>query len=231
MADATLFNNDYVKVTKIDDSEYLFSFENKSSYALQEESYDLGSYIKSSSIKDDRVEHVIRASSVMTLQQMLARKYNKLSYLECLQMIITLGKQLDILEKTKNSVFNAINIENILVIDDTKFLYVSNSQMFSIDEKENILIDYSIEKTRFDSPEQDKQDKLKVIPYKLHKNAWMYSFASIVVFSLTNDPSSYTTKIYDNSKRLLQQIDLLPVYYTLLRCLHEDPEKRIFLHI
>jgi len=228
MADATLFNNDYVKVTKIDDSEYLFSFANESFYALQEESYDLGSYIKTSSVKDDRVEHVIRASSVMTLQQMLSRKYNKLSYLECLQMISTLGTQLDILEKTKNSVFNAINIQNILVIGDTKFLYVSNSNLFSIDEKQNISIDYPVEKMRFDSPEQDR---MREVPYKLHKNAWMYSFASIVVFSLTNDSSAYTTKSYENSKRLLQQIDLLPVYYTLLRCLHEDPEKRIFLHI
>ena len=228
MADATIFNNDYLQISKIDENEYILSFQNDEFYELQQSSYHLDSFIKDTKKEDGVIKHTIVAESVQTLTQMLSRKHNRLSYGESLQMLLTIGKQLTMLETEQRHVFNSLDMKNIIVLNDDLFIYVSNVNIFNIDDSNMITIDYSVEKTRFDSPTQDSQTKL---PFSIHKNSWLFSLGAIVCFSLTGNEYSYQIKKNPTYIHLLRQIEQLPLYYTILRCVEDEPEKRVFLHI
>lgn len=228
MADATIFNNDYLQISKIDENEYILSFQNDEFYKLQETSYHLDSFIKDTKKEDDVIKHTIIAESVQTLTQMLSRKHNRLSYGESLQLLLSIGNQLTMLETEQKRVFNSLDMKNIIVLNDELFIYVSNVNLFNIDDSNMITIDYPVEKTKFDSPTQDSQER---IPFSIHKNSWLFSLGAIVCFSLTGNEYSHTIKKKTTYIQLLRQIELLPLYYTVLRCVEDEPEKRVFLHI
>ena len=229
-----ILKNDFVTITKDDDSRYIFSFIDNELFKIQESVLD--SIIKTKYTKSrdgTNVKYIIEANLVETYDSFLRKKQQFLGYNDCLQMIQSMGEQFQLLDVTKQHCFMNINTKNIAIINEEIYVYLSDEALMKYDESTNmVLVDIRLEKS---SPELYKLDS---IPNDIHKNNWMYIFGSIILAGMTNQTSYMSELIKDEPekhiekiKKLLSPITQLPVYYMLLRFLRYDPTERTYLYI
>lgn len=228
MASSTLFNNEYLTVNKLDTNTYMFRFVKNPEYELQKTTYDFDIFKATQTITDTHIEYAVTLDSVQTIEQLIAKKKGVLGYNDCLAIVNTMGTQLQKLDTEQKHIFASMKLKNILVLNDIHYMYISDQDIIQVNEDESVTIDYALPPTIFSSPEQSLQ---KSIPHNLHKNTWLFSFASMVTFCLTGNPSSYEDKTFAQKEILLEMIETLPLYYCLLRCLYEDPFKRTLIYI
>lgn len=228
MASSIIFNNDYLSINKFDEKTYLFRFVINDAFELQKTTYNIEGFLTETNISDTAADYTLTLQSVQTLEQLLAKKKGVLGYNDCLNIIQTLGTQLQKMEEEKKHIYASFQMKNIIVLNDTHYMYVSDQDIIAINDSNTITIDYPITPTVFSSPEQQTATSL---PYTLHKNTWLFSFASIVAYCLTGSTASYESKKYDDKVVLLERIILLPLYFCLLRCFAEDPVKRTLIYI
>lgn len=231
MASATIYDNGYVSIHKKETNTYEFVFENSREYNIQSESYGLEKYTKKIQEKGSTIHVTLHLESVQTISQLLSHKKDVLGYDDCLEMVHSMGTQLQNLEdgsKDESYVFASLFSDNIIVLNDTKYIYLSNKELFQVNRENQIPISYPLQKNDFMSPELQN---IISIPVMIHKNSWMFSFASIISLCLTGNKESYENKTYENKKHVLQSIEQLPLYYMLLRCFNEVPKKRVLIYV
>ena len=231
MASSIIYDNGYVTIDKKDTNTYEFIFENGIEYEIQSRSYELEKYTKNVEEKDSAIHVTLHLESVQTLSQLLSHKKGVLGYDDCVEMVQSMGTQLQYLEegsKDGSYVFASLFSDNIIVLNDTKYIYLSNKELFQVNRENEISINYPLQKNDFMSPELQN---IKDIPTMIHKNSWMFSFASIISLCLTVNKESYLNKTYGNKEHVLQSIEQLPLYYMLLRCFNEIPKKRNLIYV
>ena len=147
---------------------------------------------------------------------------NKIPYNSMLHIIYSLTKQISYLLKNEFMCFHKLDISNILVIDDCKFIYLSYEHLNDV--KENKIIIYRpISKTiGFLSPELKNA---KTIPILVSYKTIFYSLGSFILYNITscNEETNEETK--------LSCIKDTKLYYFLKRSLYNEPEKRFLLYI
>jgi len=197
---------------------------------------------------------IFKATSVKTLDQMLEEikiqnNTRSLSYPTILKMIYDLVTQLNYLITTNSHTFLGYNSENIIVIDDNKFIHLTNEYLKEIDPiTETIQISYPFSETDFFlSPELLK---IKEIPANIHYKTSYFSFATLILYAFTgtnnfesindieDNKEQEDTKEKEKEKmnkpldeKMNNYLDSLYIkdsqlYWLLKKCLKTDPKSR-----
>jgi len=174
-----------------------------------------------------------KATSIQTLKQ-FQEKQQKLRIHVAAKLLLNLASQLKYLISHHNQSFIGYTPENIIVIDQNKFAYISNEYLSSI-EKNKILMTFPFSLDDFFiSPEQNKLTKL---PSTIHYKTAYYSLACLIIYSLSSEDDF----LKDDTDKMLQerfmdQLESLPIketklYWVLKKCLVEEPIERSLLFI
>jgi hypothetical protein len=126
-------------------------------------------------------------------------------------MVYDLGEQILFMERNNRGFLN-FNLEDIIVIDDHYFLFLSQ-EIYSLTSKKQLEINHPFILSNYSAPELGK---IKELPATVSHKTVYYSLASIILYCLRVNLET-----------------LLPskLYFFLERCLKEDPNDRIFLSI
>lgn len=172
---------------------------------------------------------LFKATTVISLDQLLKKKNYSLSYETALQMLFHLSNQLTQLIKSTHHAFIGYHPENVLVIDENKFLYLSTEHLLKIDSTDETLqITYPFSQDDFYlSPELKK---ITEIPSHVHYKTSYYSLACVIIDGFKQnelkDKNESITEILQNTP-----IQYTKLYWVLERCLVVDPKKRSILFI
>jgi len=168
------------------------------------------------------------ADTVTTFKEYLANYSFKLSHYKCIEIIDELTKQIDYLEKLGYG-FYGFNIEDILVINGSKFV-ICNSQ-FLLPINNNMLHFYEpINTPQFIDP---VLLKLTTLPTQIHYKCVYYSLAVLIVFSLLNVYLlvGNEEKGEMELERILSPIKNTKLYWFLKRSIDPNIEHRTCLLI
>lgn len=175
-----------------------------------------------------------KATSVKTLKSYkgsLNKSAMNMRYEDMLTLVKHLSCQLDFLINQYGKTFLGYNPENVIVIDENKFIYLTSDFLSNIDSKTNqITITCPFSKDDFfHSPELEK---IKEIPSKVHFKTSYYSLAYLLIYTLIPN-INLQQNIEQNIEKIL---DTLPfkdtkLYHLIKRCLAIDPAKRSILFI
>jgi hypothetical protein len=167
---------------------------------------------------------------------------NKLPYELLLNIIYSLSKQISYLLNNESKCFYKLDVSNILVIDDSKFIYLSYQDLKDVKDK-NIYIYTPISKTQgYLSPELKISNS---IPILISYKTIFYSLGSFILdnIDVSNQQiiqcsRSMTDKEFnpasDGQIQILNGINQIKdtkLYYFLKRCLCNEPDNRFLLYI
>ena len=156
---------------------------------------------------------------------------------EIAKMISTLSKQLEYLIDVESKTIIGYNINDIIVINNDKFIFLGSELITKINSEETNMAIISCPfstKDFFVSPELLR---VKTIPSLFHFKSCYFSFGCLIIFSLLGDNEFY--RDYLNHKDPQKIIDILDqhhikntrIYWLLSRCLQEDPKDRSIILI
>jgi len=172
---------------------------------------------------------IFKALSVESFEQFKERHkkingINILPYNCLLNIIYSLTKQISYLLQNNSKCFYKLDVSNILVIDDCKFIYLSCEDLKDVDVKDNKMIIYRpISKTTgYISPELKNA---KTIPILFSYKTIFYSLGLLILDCIKNreierEPETEDESFYIKNTKL---------YYFLERCLSIEPDKRFLL--
>jgi hypothetical protein len=165
-----------------------------------------------SSVSNEYKTLHLKATSIIPLLS----KHNEYSYETCLKFMYCLSKQLEFLIETERKCFYKLIPSNIFLIDDSKFIYLSNEYLSDIEDNMLFISTPFQKEDLLDSPELLE---LHTIPAKIHYKTIYYTLANLVIFFLERK---------DTDKNVLEGTKLLAM---LKRCFHMVPEKRSILFV
>ena len=144
-----------------------------------------------------------------------------------MNIIICLSKQLHYLLENEQKCFYTFDPDNILVIDDCKFLYLSNIHLKDV--KNNNLYIYSPPVNSSKDYFSPELRNICSIPIIVNYKTIFYSLALLIISSLLNE-----TVQNDTQEELMERIINIKgskLYYFLERCLHNEPSKRVLTYV
>jgi len=165
------------------------------------------------------------AETILSFKEYLLN--TKFSYKNCIKMIDTLTKQINILRRLGYG-FYGFDITDIIVIDNIHVICSSEYLLSMMND--NIIIDSPINRPYFTSPEIIQ---LTTIPSAISHKCIYYSLGVLIIYCLLN-----TYLLVSNELKSAEEIDfiLMPLYNTKIywfikRCLDENINKRLLLLI
>jgi hypothetical protein len=186
------------------------------------------SFIKSgvllgATISDEYQSITFRANKVETYNNLFKNQ----NYQTVLQCLYDLTRQIEYLITKENKCFYQLDPEKIIIIDESKYIYVNTNKddLIEIEEGENLVVYLPFQKNAFDSPEVNQ---INQIPAKIHYKTLYYSLANFILFLLSNNDS---TEENQQNKTKMKEIRGTKLFYFLQRCLQEEPTKRSLLFI
>jgi hypothetical protein len=165
------------------------------------------------------------ASSVKSLKKFLLKKEN-INYENALKIILSLTKQFQYLITKEHLCFYEYIIENIIVIDDEKFVYISNEDLLELSESNKIQFVKPFNREGFISPELLK---INSIPTELNYKTIYYSLGALIVYFLF-DKNINNNDINDLNK-ILKPIEGTKLFGLLNKCLFEEANIRSIIYI
>jgi hypothetical protein len=173
----------------------------------------------------------LNAFSVTTLKEFRQTLTNpNVKYQKTLDLILSLGQQLEYLIETENVSFYEYNPENVIVIDEKIFVYLSNNVMRVSSSSSSSSGKHTME-FRFPfirapylliSPELTK---IQSIPCTINHKTIYYSLGLLSTFLLLNE------RIEEFHLDELNFLKNTKLYWLLLRCLDLDPLKRTIVYL
>ena len=240
MNESIILEKENLKISKDDDS--IFKIEFKSSeYSL------INSLIKTRIIQggstDERYKIItFNAHTVKTLEDFRNEKKinqgrKKLSIPDVAKMIHTLSIQLNYLLEYENRTIIGYNEEDIIVINDKKFVFLSSELVANIDSEgtEMAIISCPFSSNEFFfSPEMLK---ITEIPSKIHYKTAYFSLGVLLVYMLLEDDDFYKDYLkHKRSEKIIEYLNSNPIkntriYWILSRCLVEEAKNRSIILI
>ena len=187
--------------------------------------------ILGATIYDNYKSMSFKAHSIKTLNQykkdlISGKSVPNFSYLNTLKLVYYLTKQLSYLIEEESHCFYQFIPENIIVIDNTKFIYLSLNHLKKIIEKtELIKFVAPFDRDGFVSPELLK---VKSVPSTINYRTIYYSLGLLVMdclFDYINE--EIDIKEIKKINNILNPIKDTKLFYLIKRCLHEDPTFRV----
>lgn len=189
----------------------------------------MGRTARGATIPSDHKSITFRAKSVETLKDY--KKRINISYMIALNMMKTLTSQLEYMIINLNKSFIKYDEENIIVIDETKFAYLSGEDIVEIEkDKETIIIMSPFIKTEGLAKELLK---IKSLPANISYKCVYYSLGYVIINSLFKEEEKEERegKEENNLQKKMKNIEGTKLYYFLKRSIVEDVEKRCLLYI
>jgi len=183
--------------------------------------------IISSFISDDYKIFSFRASSVKSLKKFISNREN-INYENTLKMIVSLCNQFQYLITIKYECFYKYIIENIIVIDDDKFIYLSNEDLIKLSESNKIKFIKPFNREGFISPELLK---ITSIPSELNYKTIYYSLGALVVYFLFDKNINNKDSLKYDLNEILKPIEGTKLFGLLNRCLCEEANSRSVIYI
>ena len=176
-------------------------------------------------INPETQELHFQAASSNKIQHLFPRR---LSWEQCLLLIGFLSNQLQELEKRGYSMIG-FNLQDIIMIDESVFLFMNNEYLFSFHNKYINLVS-PLKKPYFSSPEILQLTK---IPAGIHYKSCYYSLASLVVYCLLEEYIFKGNEVKTDKELeiILKPLFATKMYWFLKRCLVLNPENRRMLFI
>ena len=162
------------------------------------------------------------AKNVQPLELFLLGKHKKFGYNLCLSLLYNLETQNDFLKKESFCIF-CIRLGDILVVDESKFIFINPKKTRPTDIDGKISFLSPFDKRGFCSPEILA---ITSLPSSVDVNTFYYSLGALVIFCISN-----ITEISDDISHYLKSIYGTKLYWTILRLLPIEPEKRSFLYV
>jgi hypothetical protein len=173
--------------------------------------------LSSSTVCDDYKSITFNADSVRKIKD-----EQRLNHDTILKMISCLSTQLDFLITKCRKSFLFYDMKNIIVIDENKFVYISDDAVNLIHNSDDVLITKPFAKTNtFLSPEALN---INTIPSRIHYKSIYYSLGLLIVFCLTGVTTS-------DIESLLRDINGTKLHSFIRRCLDEDPTRRYLIFV
>jgi len=225
-----LVSKEEKKEKEVDKCRYSIQYNSDYLYLLRSISFILGD--ENCSIYKRKI--IFTAKKVQTLEMHLMEREKKtskasLSYNSCLSLLYNLANQNSFLEKEKEKKYSifCIRLKDILVINDSNFIFVNPENIGPVDAAGQITFLSPFSRHGFCSPEILLLDFL---PCKLGVETFYYSLGALAVFCISNVNVSETS-FEINLSSVLKQIFGTKLYWTILRLLHVEPKKRTFLFV
>jgi hypothetical protein len=177
-----------------------------------------------SSIDDEYKYISFRASSVKSLKKFLLKSGN-INYENALKIILSLSKQIQYLITKEFKCFYEYIIENIIVIDDEKFIYLSNEDLLELSDPNKIQFVKPFNREGFISPELSK---INSIPSELNYKTIYYSLGALVVYFLFE---KNINDINCDINEILKPIEGTKLFGLLNRCLFEKANERSIIYV
>ena len=229
-----IYSNNYLKI--------IYNLENNTCKVELKRSnpmllLSLKKIIRGATCSDDYELLTFKAYSVEMFTSYKEKKSEKPSIYMVANMVATLGEQLKYMVSEQSYTFLGYNIENILIIDGNKFVFLDIELMSEIDEENNITIFYPFNKNElFVSPELKKATRL---PINIHYKTSYFSFGCLLLYVLLSyDDAFYKEYLFGgNMSQLLNKylnrhlIKDTKLYWLIERCLVEESGKRSILFI
>ena len=172
-----------------------------------------------------------RANKVQTLELHLMEHGYKMNYNACLSLLYNLDSQNEFLIASGFSIF-CLCLKDILVIDDSCFVFVNPENLRTTDAKGDIVFLSPFSRYGFCSPELLAVCKL---PCKVSCTTFHYSLGALAIFCMfhvnINKRSTGGSSDSNDSNVVCNEIIGTKLYYTISRLLHPDASKRIFLYV
>ncbi len=180
----------------------------------------------------------ITAAKVEPLSALLKRNKKHLEYQIMEQLIDSIGRQLQYLER-ENKGISGFNIDDITVFyaNETAavhFAITNDDKIHDINDKNNLVITtpYPNEKTKsFHSPEFTEFLAKKTLPYEIHFKSGYYSFGLLCLHCYVS--RSATAAALDATATaldaILDPIINTKIYWFLKHVLQEDPTERRYI--
>lgn len=158
---------------------------------------------------------------------------SRVPYNHVVLMFFYLGKQLEHLIKNEDKCFYAYKPDNIIVIDDNKFIYLSENYLSDIENKDDLIIvtPFNKERNCFMCP---KIRQINELPFSLSYKTSYYSLCLLLIYALTYETDFLEETGEPINKRieeLLKPIIDTKLYYAIKRGLIHEAEKRSILYI
>ena len=182
--------------------------------------------IIASSINDDYTNISFRASSVKSLKKFLYKREN-ISYENAPKIILCLTKQFQYLILKEYLSFYQFIIENIIVLDNETFIYLSNEGLMPVINSNNIQFVKPFNREGFISPEVLK---INSIPTELNYKTIYYSLAALIIYFLFDKNINNLNNI-DDLKCVLKPIEGTKLFGLLNRCLFEESNSRNIIYL
>ena len=186
--------------------------------------------ILGATIYDNYKSISFKAHSIKTLNQYKSdlthtKSVPNFSYLNTLKLVYYLTKQLSYLIEEESECFYQFTPENIIVIDNSKFIYLSLNHLKKIDKKtELIQFIAPFDRDGFVSPELLK---IKSIPTTINYRTIYYSLGLLVLDCLFDYKENDTS----NLEEIMGPIKETKLFYLVKRCLDEEATNRVIFHL
>ena len=169
----------------------------------------------------------INTYSVTSFDKFLENNNYRLEYDIVLKILQEYSNIIMYLEKMKKTIV-LFSLEDLVVIDETTFLFINNENIFNLRESNEKMVDISIplEMTKFISPELQKQESL---PFSLDYRSGFFSLASILTYCLFAE--TLIDKDQNQVEKLLQPINNTKLFWFIIRCGERNIKERVCLFV
>ena len=169
----------------------------------------------------------INTYSVTSFDKFLENNNYRLEYDIVLKILQEYSNIIMYLEKMKKTIV-LFSLEDLVVIDETMFLFINNENIFNLRESNEKMVDISIplEMTKFISPELQKQESL---PFSLDYRSGFFSLASILTYCLFAE--TLIDKDQNQVEKLLQPINNTKLFWFIIRCGERNIKERVCLFV
>ena len=208
-----IIDRPYFKIFKVKKSKkYVLKLSNPSEILMKSFSYSLTDMTCSLNMTNITFE----ADNVM-----LIKDHPIFTYISILKLIKSLSKQLGVL-LTYNYSFSQYDADNIIVINNNEYLYISKEHFVPCDPTtNNITISLPFKKTNLSSPELLE---IETLPCQVTMKTIYYSLTALILHYLFN------VQTYDeNLMDVLMPIKETKLYWFILRGLKKNSKERYLL--
>jgi serine/threonine protein kinase len=187
---------------------------------------------------------IFKASSVKSLEQFKEEQFqttgsHSLSPNLAAKLAADLGRQLSYLITRHSVTIMGLSPENIIVIDETKFIYLSGEYMEKINQNnDTVMVSFPIEPLAFYVAPELLQ--LTELPSYVNYKTSYFSFGCLLLYALLENNEFYNEYINETDtlrhKTIMEYLNRLSIrgtklYWFIERCLVVEPENRTILFI
>ena len=233
-----LYSNDSLKIIRSTENKHIYRIEFAYPSPILIHSLIKTKMLRGATCTDDYKLLTFKAYSVQMFDDNSAKK----SVYSVSNMVATLAAQLKYLYDTYGATFIGFNTKNLIVIDDTKFLFLDGDLIREIDEDtDTIMISEPFDKNDFFfSPEMEN---IAFLPTYVHYKTCYFSLGCLLFYALMTEEMATTfyqeylsvERINDTMNKYLNinttSFKETKLYWLISRCLVEEPEKRSIVFV